>query len=247
MKKIGVVTGSRAEYGILKPVIDEILDSEKLELVLFVTGTHLSSEFGMTISEIEKDAVPIHHRVDVLDMGHSVETILSQSLRKFTEAFQRNDLDLVVVLGDRFEILGVAQACLFSRVPLAHIHGGEVTEGAFDDSIRHAITKMAHLHFCSNDQHRKRIIQLGESPERVFPFGAPGLDNIRKMKMMSLAEVNKSLNVEISKIFAMVTFHPVTLDQKYGLLGLEELFKALEKIEIDLVFTLPNIDPATKS
>lgn len=243
MKRIGVVTATRAEYGILKPILDELKISNKIELSLYVTGTHLSEQFGMTVQEIEEDGFEICERIEVINGDVSPESILTRTIKSFTPLFKKAALDLVIILGDRFEILGVAESCLLSRTKVAHLHGGEITEGAFDDSIRHAITKMSHIHFCSNERHRKRIIQMGENPDLVFSFGAPGLDNIRNMQFIGFEEIKSSLGIDLGRDFAMITYHPVTLEGDSGLEGLNELFLALDEIDLDLIFTLPNIDP----
>ena len=193
MKKIAVVTATRAEYGLLTPLIRRIDEDEALELDLIVTGMHLSDKYGYTANAIQKDGFLIAHRIPILEKD--------------------NTSDMVVILGDRTEMLGVAVAAMNERIPIAHIHGGEVTEGAVDDCIRHALTKMSYLHFTSTEAYRNRVIQLGEAQDRVFNVGALGVENIRNVQLMGREELEKFTGVSLDRAYAVVTFHPVTLEK----------------------------------
>ncbi len=212
-RKICVVTGSRAEYGLLRPVMEEIRDDAALDLQIAVTGMHLSPEFGLTYREIETDGFVINEKVEMLlssDTRVAVAKSTGLGLIGFADAFARLDPDVVVVLGDRFEILAAAQAAFFLGIPLAHLNGGEVTEGAIDDTIRHCITKMARVHFAAAESYRRRIIQLGEPPENVFNVGDTALDNIRKLPLMRAADIRRECGLPQDKPYFLVTWHPVT-------------------------------------
>src|SRR5690606_13142182 len=188
---------TRAEYGLLRPLIDEITSDPDLQLQLLVTGTHLSPEFGMTHQAIEADGVRIDATVEMLlssDSAVGVTKSIGLGVIGFADAFQRLKPDILVLLGDRYEVLAAAQAALVARIPIAHIHGGETTEGAFDESIRHAVTKMAQWHFVTAEPYRRRVIQMGESPDRVFNVGAPGLDHLRRMRWLDRDELAESLD-----------------------------------------------------
>ena len=245
-RKICIVTGSRAEYGLLYWIIRGVNKLSELELQLVVTGMHLSPEFGLTYQFIEADGFPITRKVDMLTTSDSA-TGIAKSIGKGTTAFGQvfEDLkpDLVLVLGDRFELLAVVSAALVSRVPVGHIHGGEVTEGAFDEAIRHAITKMAHLHFASTEIYRNRIIQLGENPRHVFNVGAPGIDNIRCLDFLDRPSLEKELRVDLGGRSLLVTWHPVTWEPGRTKLQFQYLLEVLEKLDdIKLIFTKANAD-----
>jgi UDP-hydrolysing UDP-N-acetyl-D-glucosamine 2-epimerase len=246
MRKICVVTGSRAEYGLLSRLMRMIRDDTGLCLQIIATNMHLSPEFGHTYREIEKDGFRIDKKVEMLlssDTANATTKSVGLGVIGFADAFEDLKPDLLLVLGDRYEILAAVTAALFYRIPVAHLHGGEVTEGAYDDSIRHAITKMSHLHFTSTDEHRKRVIQLGEEPGRVFNVGAIGIDNIKHLKLLSLKEIEESLNFQIGEKCVMVTYHPVTLEDNTSEWQMENLLKALESIQdLRIIFTLPNSD-----
>jgi GDP/UDP-N,N'-diacetylbacillosamine 2-epimerase (hydrolysing) len=245
-RKICIITGSRAEYGLLKPLLDEIKSDPDLSLQLIVTGMHLSPEFGLTFSEIEKDGFRIDNKIEILlssDTATGTLKSMGLALMGFGEAYERLRPDIIVVLGDRFEIFSAAASALVSEIPVAHIHGGEVTEGAFDDAFRHSITKMSHLHFTSTEEYRKRVIQLGEAPERVFDVGAIGLDNVKRLKLLSKKELENKLNFKFAKRNLLVTFHPVTLENTT-----EKQFKNLltvlnELKDTKIIFTKTNADP----
>ena len=186
MKKVCVVTATRAEYGLLKPIIEGIMQSDQLDLQIVVTGAHLSPEFGMTYREIEEDGYSITEKIEMLlssDSSVGVTKSMAIALMGFADYFERYRPDMVVILGDRYESLAVAAAAMIAKIPLSHIHGGEITQGAYDDAIRHSITKMSHLHFATTEEYRRRIIQMGELPERVYNVGALGVENIKKISL----------------------------------------------------------------
>jgi len=245
MRKICFVTGSRAESGILHWLMKAVLDHQDLEFQLIVTGMHLSPEFGLTYQEVEKSFV-IDKKVEILlssDTAVGVSKSMGLALISFAEAFADLEPDIVVVLGDRFEVFSAAAAALISSTPLAHIHGGEVTEGAFDEALRHSITKMSHIHFTSCEPYRQRVIQLGEQPDSVFNFGAPGLDYIHRVKLLSKAELEKSLDFSLGDRNLLVTFHPVTLESDSGRAHLGELLTALKTLKgTKIIFTKSNAD-----
>ena len=246
MRKIAVVTGARAEYGLLHWIIKGVHEDPELELQLIVTGMHLSPEFGLTVKEIENDGFPIAERVEML-LSSDTETAIAISMGVgmigFANVYERLKPDILVVLGDRFEVLSVVSAALPFRIPVAHIHGGESTEGVIDEQIRHAITKMSHVHFTSTDTYRKRVIQMGERPESVFCFGSPGLDNIFNLKLMGREELLQDLEITNNGKLGVVTYHPVTLEKNTSEYQMSELLKALgERPHVFWVFTLPNAD-----
>lgn len=245
-KKIAVFTGTRAEYGLLYWIIKGIHKSKTNELQLYVGGTHLSNRHGYTINQIEKDGFPIKHRLDFLDPSDSSKGIaksLSSALIQAEETFFDNNPDLLLVLGDRYELLSICQAAMLRRIPIAHIHGGETTEGAMDEAIRHSVTKMSHLHFTSTEIYRSRVIQLGEEPEKVFNVGAPGLDNIKYLKLLDRDTLAKSLNFDVKSPFFIVTYHPVTLKKEGGVKALQNLLSVLETFkDYNFVISYPNAD-----
>jgi len=246
MKNICVVTGSRAEYGLLKPLLLEINMQKDWHLQLVVTGMHLSSEFGLTYTEIEKDGFFISKKVEMLlssDTEVGIIKSMGIGLIGFADTFKELRPDLIVILGDRFEMLAVVEAALIHKVPVAHLHGGEITEGAYDDSIRHAITKMSHIHFVSTEPYRHRVIQMGENSKYVFNVGSIGLDNIRNLKLFSKKELQKKLKVEFKKYNYLVTYHPATLNEKNNAEEFEQLLLAIDKQKESLfIFTKANAD-----
>lgn len=248
MRKICVVTGTRAEYGLMSRLIRLINDSDKTQLQLIATNMHLSPRFGNTYQEIEADGIKIDKKVPIIDDNApdtAVETLysMSRALSGFAEAYAELKPDLVVVLGDRYEILAAATAALIERIPVAHLHGGEITEGAYDDAIRHSITKMSHLHFASTEEYRKRVIQLGEQPERVFNVGALGVENIKKLPLMSKEEIEKEIDFKIDYNTILVTYHPVTLGNRTAKEDIDDFITALEeRNDLRVVFTMPNSD-----
>lgn len=244
--KICIATGTRAEYGLLKPLIDKISVEPSFSLQLLVTGAHLSPEFGLTYKQIEKDGYKIDQKVEMLlssDTAEAITKSMGLGMIGYADAFNQLKPDLLIILGDRYEMLAIASAALISRIPIAHIHGGEITEGAYDDAIRHAITKMSSLHFTSTEAYRKRVIQLGEQPDKVFNVGAIGLDNFRSLKLLSKEELEKELNITFKKFNYLVGFHPETLSDKSGGEQFSELLKAIDKQEDSFfIFTKANAD-----
>lgn len=233
MKKvITVFTATRAEYHLLSPVIRRICDDEDLSLDLIVSGTHLSRKHGYTVQEIEKAGFPIAEKIKIIEEDEKVnpDLVIAKTLLTCSAHFEKVHSDLLLVLGDRYELLGVVIAAANAKIPIAHIHGGETTEGAIDEAVRHAVTKCSYLHFACCEVYRKRIIQLGEAPERVFNTGALGVENIRTQKLMTLADLQKSLGFTLDK-FCLVTFHPVTLDNQTAISQVRELFEALDEFD----------------
>lgn len=245
-KTVCLITGSRAEYGLLKPLIDEIISDSSFTLQLLVTGSHLSPEFGLTYQEIEADGYTIDEKVEVVMSSDSPVGIcksMGLGLISFSEAYARLQPELVIVLGDRYEIFSAVSAAHISRIPVAHLHGGEVTEGAVDDALRHSITKMSHFHFTSTDAYRNRVIQLGESPDRVFNVGAIGLDNINRLSLMSREEFETSVGLKFNDHNLLCTFHPVTLEANTAAEQVQNLFNVLEQLdETNVIFTKTNAD-----
>ncbi len=232
MKKIAIITATRAEYGILTPLIRAVHEHPDCALQLYVTGTHLSEKHGYTIQQIREDHFPIFQTVPILEEGNTpcdITCTMANAARGFAECFRRERPDLAVLLGDRTEMLGIAAAALNERIPIAHIHGGEVTEGAVDESIRHALTKMSYLHFTSAEIYRQRVIQLGEEPRRVFNTGSLGTDNILHSELMTQEEIRREAGIPGQIPFAAVTFHPVTLEPDTAKAQTEELCKAMER------------------
>ena len=246
MKKICVITGSRAEYGLLSRVMRYIREDERLQLQVIATNMHLSAEFGMTYREIEADGFVIDKKVQMLlssDTSNAVTKSVGLGTIGFADAYQELQPDLIVVLGDRSEILAAVTAALLYRIPVAHIHGGEITEGAYDDAIRHAVTKMSHLHFTSTEAYRQRVIQMGEQPATVFYVGSLGCDNIRDMQLMDKETLETSIGFGLDRNTLMVTFHPMTLGKVGAEKEFSELLAALDVIgNPRAVFTLPNSD-----
>lgn len=246
MKRIGIMTGTRAEYGLLKSLMQEINKDNDLELYLIVSGMHLSPEFGMTYKEIEEDGFEINAKVEMLlssDSPAGISKSIGLGVIGFADEFQRADLDMLILLGDRYEALSAAICALVMRIPIAHLHGGELTEGAIDEGIRHSITKMSYLHFTSTEQYRNRVIQLGENPERVFYVGALGVENIKKINLMTKEELERAIHFEIDENTVVVTYHPVTLENN----TVEEQFLNLLKVldrnpKIRMIFTKANAD-----
>lgn len=246
MKKICVVTGTRAEYGLLKPLIHKIDNDSDMELQLVVTGMHLSPEFGLTYQEIEEDGFGIADRNEMLlssDTPNGITKSMGLGMIGFADIFTRIKPDTAVILGDRYEMLAAAASAMMHRIPIAHIHGGELTLGAVDDAIRHSITKMGTLHFASTEEYRRRVIQLGEDPERVFCVGALGVENIKYQQLLSRRELAQSIGFSLDEPYLMVTFHPVTLENNTARQQIENLLKALDNFkEYHIIFTKANAD-----
>ncbi|MEK9942488.1 MAG: UDP-N-acetylglucosamine 2-epimerase [Gammaproteobacteria bacterium] len=247
MKKVCVITGTRAEYGLLRWVIEGIRDSAQLHLQLVVTGMHLSPEFGMTVNAIEEDGLKIDRRVEMLLSSDSaVGTTKSMGLGMigFADAFSDLKPDLLLILGDRYEIFAAAAAATIARIPIAHLHGGEATEGLIDEPIRHSVTKMSHLHFVAACEYRDRVIQLGEDPDRVFLVGGLGVDSIRKLDLLSRPDLESELGFRFRDRNLLVTFHPVTLEGNASEHQMDQLLATLSELqEVGLIFTMPNADP----
>jgi GDP/UDP-N,N'-diacetylbacillosamine 2-epimerase (hydrolysing) len=245
-RKICVITGTRAEYGLLRWVMQGIKDDTALALQIIVTGMHLSPEFGLTYREIEKDGFHIDRKVEMLTSSDtSVGTAKSMGLGIIGFADALDDLkpDLIVVLGDRFEIFAAVSAALVARIPVAHLHGGETTEGAFDEAIRHSITKMSHLHFVAAEDYRRRVIQLGEQPDNVFLVGGLGIDVIKRITLLDREALEVSLDFKFGSRNLLITYHPVTLEGQSTRQQMAELLAALDDLaDTNLIFTLPNAD-----
>jgi len=245
MKKICVVTGTRAEYGLLYWLIKAIEQDDELELQLAVTGMHLSPEFGLTYTEIERE-FKINKKIDISlsdDTPKGISNSMGLAQIGFAAVYDELKPDIVVVLGDRYEIFAAAAAATVARIPIAHLHGGETTEGAFDEAFRHSITKMSHLHFVAAEDYRKRVIQLGEHPSRVFNVGGLGIDNIKKLNLLSRSEFEESIGFRLNKKNLLVTFHPVTLDEGSARDQFGELLAAIDELaETNIILTKANSD-----
>ena len=245
-RKICVVTGTRADYGLLRWVMQGIQDEPDLALQIVATGMHLSPEFGLTYLEIEKDGFRIDRKVEMLtssDTPVGIAKSMGLGLIGFADALNELSPDLLVVLGDRFEIFSAVAAALIARVPVAHLHGGEATEGLIDESIRHAITKMSHLHFVAAEEYRQRVMQLGEQPERIFLVGGLGIDNVKRLKLLDRSELEAALGFRLGRRNLLITFHPVTLEEATAGEQVDELLAALVTLlDTELIFTLPNAD-----
>jgi UDP-N-acetylglucosamine 2-epimerase (non-hydrolysing)/GDP/UDP-N,N'-diacetylbacillosamine 2-epimerase (hydrolysing) len=250
--RICVVTGSRAEYGLLYWVLRDLRDDPAFELQLVVTGAHLAPEFGLTVNDIVADGFAIARRVEMLlssDSAGGVAKSLGLGVIGMSDALAELVPDVVLILGDRYEMLAVAQACLMHGVPLAHIAGGDTSEGAFDESIRHAITKLAHVHFVTNDESARRVRQLGEDPAHVHVVGSPGLDHLRRRPLLDRAALEQALGARLAARNLLVTFHPVTLEATSGVDQFGELLSALDTLADDtaIFFTRPNADPGGRT
>ena len=245
-RKVCVVTGTRAEYGLLYWLMKEIQASEKLELQLIVTGMHLSPEFGLTYQQIEQDGFEIHRKIEMLlssDTEVGITKSMGVGLMGFAEAFSDLTPDLLVVLGDRFEIFIAVSAAMIAKIPVAHLHGGEATEGLIDEPIRHSITKMSHLHFTSTKVYRDRVVQLGESPNRVFNVGAAGIDNIVRLPLLDRQAFEESIDFKLGQKNILITFHPVTLEKTTAERQFQSLLDVLDEYpELHVIFTKANAD-----
>lgn len=245
MRKICVVTSTRAEYGLLYWLLKEIEADSELKLQLIVTGMHLSPEFGLTYKEIEKE-FKIDKKIEILSSSHTsldICTDMAKVYEKFAPALAELKPDILVLLGDRYEIFGVAGVASIMQIPIAHIHGGETTQGAFDEAFRHSITKMSHIHFAATNEYANRIIQLGEEPTRVFNVGGPGIENIKKLNLLNKDEFEKSINFKLAKKNILITFHPATLENSSAREQFNELLKALDELDdTNFIFTKANSD-----
>ena len=245
MQEIAVVTATRAEYGLLRPVVRALRASGAFRVSLLVTGAHLSEAYGETVREIERDDMPIAARIPILsgdDTPRGVSGTMANALNGFAAYLEAHRPDALLVLGDRYEILAVCCAAMNARIPIFHLHGGETTQGAVDEAIRHSITKMSLLHFTSNEQHRRRVIQLGEQPDRVFNVGAPGVENALHVPLLSKEALAESVGLPLQKPYAVVTFHPVTLEDEPPERQLFELFAAMDAFDLEYIITKANAD-----
>lgn len=244
-RKICVVTGTRAEYGLLYWLMKEIEADKELQLQLIVTGMHLSPEFGLTYKEIEKE-FKIDKKIEMLlssDTAVGISKSMGLAQISFSESFEELKPDILVVLGDRYEIFSAVSTAMIAKIPIAHLHGGETTEGAFDESIRHSITKMSHLHFTATEEYKNRVIQLGEHSNTVFNVGGMGIENIKRLKLLSREEFEKSIDFRLNKKNILVTFHPVTLENSTAKEQFQELLDAIDELEdTNIIFTKANSD-----
>lgn len=250
-RKICVITGTRAEYGLLRWVMQGINDAPELTLQIIATGMHLSPEFGLTYQAIEQDGFHIDRKVEMLtssDTSVGIAKSMGLGMIGFADALVQLQPDIIVVLGDRFEIFAAVSAALVARIPVAHLHGGETTEGAFDEALRHSITKMSHLHFVAAETYQHRVIQLGESPERVFLVGGLGIDNIKRLALLDKSELEMALDFKLAAKNLLITFHPVTLEKATAVDQMQALLLALAELkDTHLIFTLPNADTDGRS
>lgn len=246
MKNICILTAARAEYGLMKNLILRLQEESEFQVNVVVTGMHLDKAFGETYREIEEDGITIAAKLPILsNNGGAVgmSETMAQAMISFGHFFDKNRQDLLIVLGDRYETMAVCIAAMNAQVPIAHIHGGEVTEGAIDDAIRHSITKMSYLHFTSTETYRRRVIQLGEHPDRVFSVGALGVENILSQNLLVKSELEESIHFELGEKYCLVTFHPVTLEEDSGIRQLEELLRAMDEMtEYHYLITKANAD-----
>jgi UDP-hydrolysing UDP-N-acetyl-D-glucosamine 2-epimerase len=246
-RKVCIVTGTRAEYGLLHLLMKEIANDTELELQIVATGMHLSPEFGLTYQIIEDDGFEINEKVEMLLSGDTPVAItksIGLATIGFADAFERLKPDLLVVLGDRYEMLAAAQSAMVARIPIAHIAGGDTTEGAIDEAIRHSITKMSHLHFVTNDISAQRVLQMGENPKHVYNVGSPGIDQIKCIDLIAKEKLEEALGFRFREKNVLVTFHPVTLDSQPAPDQFEELLRALDRLgdEVGIIITKPNSD-----
>lgn len=246
MKKISILTATRAEYGLLKPIIKKLKEVVDFDVSIVATGAHLSPEFGLTYKEIEQDGIKIDEKIEILlsaDTPSSISKSMGLAMISFADYFSKINPDMLIVLGDRYETLGVCCAAMNQRIPIAHLYGGETTEGAVDESIRHAITKLSYLHFTSTEEYRRRVIQLGEHPKRVFCVGAIGIENILNEKLMSKRELESSINFKLDRPYAVITFHPVTLEDNNSAEQFKALLDAFKNYkDMKFIFSKANAD-----
>jgi GDP/UDP-N,N'-diacetylbacillosamine 2-epimerase (hydrolysing) len=249
-RKICIITGTRAEYGLLRWIIQGVNDDPELTLQIIATGMHLSPEFGLTYKAIEQDGFKIDRKVEMLtssDTAVGISKSMGLGMIGFADALNELQPDLIVVLGDRFEVFAAVSAALVACIPVAHLHGGEKTEGAIDEALRHSITKMAHLHFVAAESYRQRVIQLGEQPDQVFMVGGLGVDAIKRLQLLDRTALEAALDFKLGKKNLLVTFHPATLETDSAANQMQELLAALENLnDTHLIFTLPNSDAGSR-
>ncbi|MDR1522251.1 MAG: UDP-N-acetylglucosamine 2-epimerase [Streptococcaceae bacterium] len=245
-KNICVLTATRAEYGLLKPVIEKLQQENSFDVSIVVTGMHLSPEFGLTYKEIEEDGLKIDKKIEILlssDTPASISKSMGLAMISFADYFEELQPDGLIVLGDRYETLAVCCVAMNARIPIFHLYGGEATEGIIDESIRHCITKMSYLHFTATEKYREKVIQLGESPDRVFNVGATGVENILKRNLLFKKDLERSLNYSLTENYAIVTFHSVTLEDNSAEIQIQELLKALDQFSnMQFIITKANAD-----
>lgn len=244
MKKVCVITSTRAEYGLLRPLIFDIKKNSNLELQILVTGTHLDKKYGYTLAEILNDEIKPNACIEIIedDTKTGILSTMANATKKIGEELQKLKPDIVVLLGDRYETFAIASACVILNIPIAHISGGDITYGAYDDMFRHSITKMSNLHFTSCEEYRKRVIQLGENPETVFNVGSLSFENIKNLNLLSLEQINEDLGIDIKNTI-LATFHPVTMENSTQKEQLQELLDALvEQKKYTVLFTKANAD-----
>ena len=243
---ITVLTATRAEYGLLNPIIHALQESDLFDVKVVATGAHLSPEFGLTYQEIEADGVEIDKKIEILlssDTPVAISKSMGLAMISFAEYFDASKPDMLMVLGDRYETLAVCCAAMNARIPIIHLYGGETTEGAIDEAVRHSITKMSYLHFTSTQEYRKRVIQLGEHPDRVFSVGSIGIENALKMELLSKEELEESIQFKLDKPFAVVTFHPTTLEDGQAEKQFSEVLEAFDRhSNMQYIFTKANAD-----
>ncbi len=245
MRRICVFTGTRAEYGLLKPLMNRLLKSTRTNLQLLISGMHLAPEFGLTYQDIESDGFTIDEKVEMLmalDTPTGITKSMGVGMIGFADAFARLNPELLVVLGDRFEAMSVCTAAMVARIPIVHIHGGEATHALIDEAIRHSITKMSHIHFTTTETYRKRVIQLGEHPCRVINVGSLGVENIRNLKLIEKTVLEKKIGFSLQKPYLLVTFHPVTLEKGQAYRSVKMVCQAIKKSGFNAVFTKANAD-----
>ena len=250
-KKICIITSSRADYGLLRNLIKKLYNSKKLIYHLSITGTHLSAKHGHTFKEILKDKIPVNSRLNILNYDDSdlgVSKSFSKGVIKFSKLFQKIKPNIIIILGDRFEILSAAIAATLNKIPIAHIHGGEETVGAIDNVIRHSITKLSHIHFTSTNDYKKRVIQMGENPKYVFNVGALGLEDIKNFNFKTKKYFKNKYNINFNRKTILVCFHPVTLEPKMEIIYIKKILSSLKNFEnINIIFTSPNVDQGYKN
>lgn len=247
MKKIvSILTATRAEYGLLKPIMIKLREFDDIDVRIVVTGMHLRPEYGLTYKDIEKDGLTIDKKIDILDDSDTAAAIskaMGKAMINFADYYEELKPDLLIVLGDRYETLAVSCVAMNAKIPIAHLHGGETTEGAIDESVRHAITKMSYLHFTSTEEYRKRVIQLGEAPDRVFNVGAIGVENVKNLTLLSKEELGQILDFELIKPYGIITYHPETLENKDVEVQFMELLNGIDMYpNLDYIFTKANAD-----